>query len=161
MKTLVRRPKMEKRYIVDLTSEERKYLQQLVKKGKVAGYKIRHAQILLKTDQGPHGPAWPDEQIAEVFGTHGATVRRLRQRFVEEGLEAALQRKKRQNYTRKLDGDAEAHLIAIACSQPPKGRKRWTLRLLADRVVELAVVESVSHMTVSRTLKKTNLSLGG
>lgn len=151
---------MKKRYIVDLTSKERNYLQQLINKGKVAGYKIRRAQILLKTDQGPHGPGWPDEQIAEVFGTHGATVSRLRQRFVEEGLEAALQRKRRQNYTRKLDGDAEAHLIAIACSQPPKGRNRWTLRLLADRMVELAVVESVSHMTVSRTLKKTNLSLG-
>jgi transposase len=151
---------MQKKYIVDLTSQERKYLQQLVKKGKVAGYKIRHAQILLKTDQGTHGPAWPDQQLAEAFGTHEATVRRLRQRFVEEGLESALQRKKRQNYTRKLDGDAEAHLIAIACSQPPKGRNRWTLRLLADRVVELAVVESVSHMTVSRTLKKTNLSPG-
>ena len=151
---------MQKKFIVDLTSEERKYLQQLANKGKVAGYKIRHAQMLLKADQGQHGPAWPDEQIAEAFGTHQATVKRLRQRFVEEGLEAALQRKKRQNYTRKLDGDAEAHLIAIACSQPPKGRNRWTLRLLADRVVELAVVDSVSHMTISRTLKKTNLSLG-
>jgi len=152
---------MEKKYIVDLTSKERKYLQQLVNKGKVAGYKIRHAQMLLKADQGQHGPAWPDEQNAEAFRTHEATVRRLRQRFVEEGLEVALQRKKRQNYTRKLDGDAEAHLIAIACGQPPKGHNRWTLRLLADRVVELAVVESVSHMTISRTLKKTNLSPGG
>jgi transposase len=151
---------MDKKYIVDLTSEERQYLQRLVNKGKVAGYKIRHAQILLKADQSRNGPTWPDEQIADVFNTHGATVRRLRQRFVEEGLEAALQRKKRQNYTRKLDGDAEAHLIAIACSQPPRGRNRWTLRLLADRVVELAVVDSVSHMTISRTLKKTNLSPG-
>ena len=152
---------MGKKYVVDLTSKERKYLQHLVNKGKVAGYKIRHAQMLLKADQGRHGPAWPDEQIAEVFGTHEATVRRLRERYVEEGLDEALQRKKRQNYTRKLDGDAEAHLIAIACSQPPKGRNRWTLRLLADRVVELSVVDSVSHMTISRTLKKTNLSPGG
>lgn len=152
---------MEKKYIVDLTSKERKYLQRLVNKGKVVGYKIRHAQMLLKADQGQHRPTWPDEQIAEAFRTHEATVRRLRQRFVEEGLEAAIQRKKRRNYTRKLDGDAEAHLIAIACSQPPKGRNRWTLRLLADRVVELAVLDSVSHMTISRTLKKTNLSLGG
>lgn len=151
---------MQKEFIVDLTSKERKYLQQLANKGKVAGYKIRHAQMLLKADQGQHGPAWSDEQIAEAFDAHEATVRRLRQRFVEEGLEAALQRKKRQNYTRKLDGDAEAHLIAIACSQPPKGRNRWTLRLLADRVVELALVDSVSHMTISRTLKKTNLSPG-
>lgn len=151
---------MQKEFIVDLTSKERKYLQQLANKGKVAGYKIRHAQMLLKADQGQHGPAWSDEQIAEAFDAHEATVRRLRQRFVEEGLEAALQRKKRQNYTRKLDGDAEAHLIAIACSQPPKGRNRWTLRLLADRVVELALVDSVSHMTISRTLKKTNLNPG-
>ena len=117
--------------------------------------------MLLKADQGPYGPAWPDEQIAEAFSAHEATVRRLRERFVEEGLEPALQRKKRQNYTRKLDGDAEAHLIAIICSQPPKGRNRWTLRLLADRMVELAVVDSVSAMTISRTLKKTNLSPGG
>jgi transposase len=152
---------MEKKYIVDLTSKERKYLQHLVSKGKVAGYKIRHAQMLLKADQGRHGPSWPDERVAEVFGAHEATVRRLRERFVEEGLDEALQRKKRQNYTRKLDGDAEAHLIAIACSQPPKGRNRWTLRLLADHMVELAVVDSVSHMTISRTLKKTNLSPGG
>jgi transposase len=151
---------MQKKYIVDLTDKERKYLRQLLNKGKVAGYKIRHAQILLKADQGPHGPAWPDERIAEAFGAHEATVRRLRQRFVEEGLEAVLQRNKRRNYTRKLDGDAEAHLIAVACGKPPKGYKRWTLRLLADRMVELSVVDSVSHMTISRTLKKTNLSLG-
>lgn len=151
---------MQKKFIVDLTSKERKYLQKLVKKGKVAGYKIRHAQMLLKADQGPYGPGWTDERVAEAFGSHIETARRLRQRFVEEGLDAALQRKKRQNYRRKLDGDAEAHLIAIACSQPPQGRSRWTLRLLADRLVELSVVDSVSHMTVSRTLKKTSLSPG-
>jgi len=151
---------MQKKYIVDLTSEERKYLQQLVNKGKAAGYKIRHAQMLLKADQSFNGPAWPDEQIAEAFATHVETVRRLRQSFVEEGLEATLERKKRQNYHRKLDGDAEAHLIAIACTEPPEGHDRWTLRLLANRVVELSVVDSISHMTISRTLKKTNLSLG-
>ena len=151
---------MQKKFIVDLTSKERKGLRELVKKGKVAGYKIRHAQMLLKADQSKHGPAWPDERIAEAFGAHSATATRLRQRFVEEGLEAALQRKNRRNYTRKLDGDAEAHLIAVACSEPPKGYKRWTLRLLAGRMVELSVVDSVSHMTISRTLKKTNLSLG-
>ena len=151
---------MNKKYVVELTPQERKYLQELVKKGKVAGYKIRHAQMLLKIDQGKHGSGWPDEKIAEAFGSNSATVGRLRQRFVEEGLDMALGRKKRQNYTRKLDGDAEAHLIAVACSEPPEGYKRWTLRLLADRMVELAVVDSVSHMTISRTLKKTNLSLG-
>ena len=149
-----------KKYIVELTSEERKQLQQLVKKGKVAGYKIRHAQMLLKTDQGNKGPGWPDVQVAEVFAAHVTTVERLRKRFVEQGLEATLERNKRNNYARKLDGDGEAHLIAIACSDPPTGRSEWSLRLLADRLVELSVVDSISYMTVSRTLKKTNLSRG-
>ena len=149
-----------KKYIVELTSEERKQMQQLVKQGKVAGYKIRHAQMLLKADQGKQGPGWPDAQVAEVFAGHITTVERLRKRFVEQGLEAALERNKRNNYARKLDGDAEAHLIAIACSEPPAGRSEWSLRLLADRLVELSVVDSISHMTVSRTLKKTNLSRG-
>ena len=149
-----------KKYIVELTSEERKQLQQLVKKGKVPGYKIRHAQMLLKADQGNKGPCWPDAQVAEVFASHVTTVERLRKRFIEQGLETALERNKRNNYARKLDGDAEAHLIAIACSAPPAGRSKWSLRLLADRLVELSVVDSVSYMTVSRTLKKTNLSRG-
>jgi len=149
-----------KKYIVELTSEERKQLQQLVKKGKVPGYKIRHAQMLLKADQGKHGPSWPDAQIAEVFASHVTSVERLRKRFVEQGLDAALERNKRDNYTCKLDGDAEAHLIAIACSKPPAGRSEWSLRLLADRLVELSVVDSISYMTVSRTLKKTNLNRG-
>jgi len=149
-----------KKYIVELTSEERKQLQQLVKKGKVPGYKIRHAQMLLKADQGNKGPGWPDAQVAEVFAAHVTTVERLRKRFIEQGLETALERNKRNNYARKLDGDAEAHLIAIACSAPPAGRSEWSLRLLADRLVELSVVDSISYMTVSRTLKKTNLSRG-
>ena len=149
-----------KKYIVELTSEERKQLQQLVKKGKVPGYKIRHAQMLLKADQGNKGPGWPDVQVAEVFAAHVTTVERLRKRFVEQGLEAALERNKRNNYARKLDGNGEAHLIAIACSDPPTGRSEWSLRLLADRLVELSVVDSISYMTVSRTLKKTNLSRG-
>lgn len=149
-----------KKYVVELTREERQQLEGLVQKGRVAGYKIRHAQMLLKADEGQHGPGWPDTQVAQAFGAHVTTVERLRKRLVEEGLEAALERHKRQNYTHKLDGDAEAHLIAIACSQPPEGRARWTLRLLADRLVALSVVDRLSHMTVSRTLKKTNSSLG-
>ena len=149
-----------KKYIVELTSEERKQLQQLVKKGKVPGYKIRHAQMLLKADQGNQGPGWPDAQVAKVFAAHVTSVERLRKRFIEQDLEAALERNKRNNYARKLDGDAEAHLIAIACSAPPAGRSEWSLRLLADRLVELSVVDSISYMTVSRTLKKTNLSRG-
>lgn len=149
-----------KKYVVELTSEERRQLEGLIQKGKVAGYKIRHAQMLLKADQGQEGPGWPDQQIAEAFGAHQTTVENLRKRLVEEGLEGALERHKRQNYTRKLDGDAEARLIAIACSKPPEGRSEWTLRLLADRLVELSVVESISHMTVSRTLKKTRSNPG-
>ena len=149
-----------KKYVVELTSEEQRQLEGLVKKGKVAGYKIRHAQMLLKADQGKQGPGWRDKQIAQAFGAHLTTVERLRKRFVEQGLEAALERNKRQNYTCKLDGDAEARLITIACGEPPEGRNEWTLRLLADRLVELSVVDSISHMTVSRTLKKTNSSPG-
>lgn len=149
-----------KKYVVELTSEERRQLEELVKKGKVAGYKIRHAQMLLKADQGKEGPGWHDKQIAEAFGAHLTTVERLRKRLVEEGLDAGLERHKRQNYAHKLDGDAEARLIAIACSKAPEGRNEWTLRLLADRLVELSVVDSISHMTVSRTLKKTSSSPG-
>jgi transposase len=151
---------MQKKYVVELTSEERKQLTALVKKGKTAAYKIRHAQMLLKVDQGKKGPGWSDSTVAEAFTAHITTVERLRKRFVEEGLEAALERHNRTNYTRKLDGDVEAHLIAIACSEPPEGRNEWSLRLLADKLVELKVVDSVSHMTVSRTLKKTNSNRG-
>jgi transposase len=110
--------------------------------------------MLLKADQSKQGPRWRDKQIAEAFGAHLTTVERLRKRFVEEGLQVALERHKRHNYSRKLDGDAEAQLIAIACSEPPEGRNEWTLRLLADRLVELSVVDSISHMTVKRTLEK-------
>ena len=149
-----------KKYVVELTSEERKQLTAMIKRGKTAGYKIRHAQMLLKIDQGKHGSGWSDGKTAEAFGAHITSIERLRKRFVEEGLEAALERHKRKNYTHKLDGDAEAHLIAIACSEPPEGRSEWSLRLLADKLVELNIVESISHMAVSRTLKKTNLSRG-
>lgn len=149
-----------KKYIVELTSEERTQLAAMIKRGKTAGYKIRHAQILLKINQGEHGPGWSDGKAAEALGAHITSLERLRKRFVEEGLEAALERHKRKNYTRKLDGDAEAHLIAIACSEPPEGRSEWSLRLLADKLVELNIVESISHMAVSRTLKKTKLSRG-
>ena len=151
---------MQKKYIVELTSAERKQLTELVKKGKTAGYKIRHAQMLLKVDQGRHGPAWSDKRVAEAFGANVTTVEQLRKRLVEEDLQAALGRHNRQNYMRKLDGEAEAHLIALACSEPPQGRNEWSLRLLADRLVQLSVVDSVSHMTISRTLKKTNLNHG-
>jgi transposase len=151
-----------KKYVVELTSEERKQLEGLIQKGQVAGYKIRHAQMLLKADQGKDGPGWPDQQIADAFGAHLTTVECLRKRLVEQGLDAALQRKKQASPSRerKLDGDGEARLIALACSEPPEGRSAWTLRLLADRLVELSVVERISHMTVSRTLKKTSSNRG-
>lgn len=152
--------KKNKKYVVELTSEERIQLTAMINRGKTAGYKIRHAQMLLKIDQGKHGPGWSDGKTAEAFGAHITSLERLRKRFVEEGFEAALERHNRKNYTHKLDGDAEAHLIAISCSEPPEGRSEWSLRLLADKLVELNVVDSVSHTTVNRTLKKTNLSRG-
>ena len=120
-----------------------------------------HARILLKADAASGGPDWNDAAIAEGLEVGRATVERVRKQFVEEGLDAALERRKpRRQYHRKLDGDGEAHLIALACSQAPEGRNRWTLRLLADRMVALEHVEQLSYQTVRRTLKKTNLSLG-
>jgi transposase len=152
---------MNKKYIVRLTGDEREYLEEIVSKGKAAAYKIKHANLLLKTDA--EGPNWSDEQAAEAFGCHANTVRNVRQRFVEQGLDAALQRKKRDCPPREriLDGKKEARLIAVSCSEPPQGRSRWTLELLADRLVELEIVESISASTICRTLKKTNFVLIG
>ena len=149
---------MNKKYMVRLTDEERKELEELVGKGKGAAYKIKHAHILLKADA--EGPKWSDERIAEAFHTHVNTPRNVRQRFVERGLDAALERKKQERPSRIpcLDGRAEAYLIALSCSEPPKGAARWTLKLLADRLVELEIVESVSPQTIGRTLKKMNSS---
>jgi transposase len=151
-----------KKYTVTLTAEERQSLHDLIAAGKTAAQKLAHARILLKADAAPVGPAWTDERIAEAVEVSIATVERVRQRFVEHGLEAALVRKPqdRPSRERKLDGRAEAHLIALACSPPPDGRTAWTMQLLADRVVELQVVGSVSDETVRRTLKKTNSSRG-
>jgi transposase len=151
----------DRRYVVELTSRERKFLKNLISTGKMAAYKQRHARILLLTDEASGRERMPDEQIAKAVSCGVATVERLRKRFVEEGLEAALARhKSRRHYEHKLDGEQEAHLIALACGGPPSGYQRWTLRLLADRMVELDYVDSVSYQTVRRTLKKTNLSLG-
>ena len=149
---------MNKKYVVRLTMEEREELGAMVSKGRAAAYKIRHANILLKADAD--GPAWSDERIAEAFGCHPRTVENVRRRFVLEGLEAAIvrRRQKKLSRERKLDGEGEAHLIAIACSTPPDGRDRWTLQLLADRLVRLEVVDSISDQTVRRTLKKTRSS---
>lgn len=152
---------MKKKYIVTLTDEERQRLQEMLSRGKAAARKLMHARILLKADAAPGGPDWPDGRIAEALDIGQATVERVRKEFVEEGLEAALERRKpRRVYERKLDGDGEAHLVALACQEPPEGRSRWTLRLLADRMVALEYVDQISYQTVRRTLKKTRSSLG-
>ena len=152
---------MKKKYIVTLTEPERQMLQAMLSRGKAAARKLVHARILLKADVSSGGPGWTDAQIAEGLEVGSATVERVRREFVEDGLEAALERRKPvRQYERVLDGDGEAHLVALACQKPPEGRSRWTLRLLADRMVELEYVEQVSYQTVRRTLKKTNLSLG-
>jgi len=150
-----------KLYVVTLTAAERSFLKGLVSKGVCSALKQRHARLLLKADAGAEGETWPDERIAQALEMGVRTVERVRRRFVEEGLEAALERKAQwKRKARVLDGAAEAHLIAQACSPPPEGRARWTLRLLAERLVELHVVEDVCHETVRQALKKTNLSLG-
>jgi len=150
---------MNKKYIVRLTAEERKELESLVKKGRTQAYRIKHANILLAVDAD--GPNWPDHQAAKAYKCHQNTVVNVRQRFVERGFEAALERKKQQSPSRKriIDGESEARLLSIACSKPPQGCAKWTMEMLADELVALKVVDSVSGQTVWRTLKKTNLSL--
>ncbi len=148
---------MKKKYIVTLTEEERRMLQEMLSRGKAAARKLMHARILLKGDAAVGGPGWNDEAIAEALEVGRATVERVRKEFVEEGLDAALDRRPpRRQYRRRLDGDGEAHLVALACQEPPEGRSRWTLRLLADRMVQLEYVDQISYQTVRRTLKKTN-----
>ena len=152
---------MKMKYIVTLTEAERQILQAMLSKGKAAARKLTHARILLKADAGPGGPNWDDATIAQGLEVGRATVERVRKELVEEGLDAALNRRRpRREYDRTLDGEGEAHLVALACSQAPEGRSHWTLRLLADRMVRLEYVDEVSKDTVSRVLKKTNLSLG-
>ena len=150
-----RRLQLSKKYIVRLSAEERTELETLVTKGKAAAYKIKHANILLAADA--NGPAWPDQEIATAFSCHPGTVENVRRRLVLEGLDAALARQKQAQPSRppKLDGRGEARLIALARSTPPEGQDRWTLKLLAGRLVELEVVDSISDQTVRRTLKKT------
>ncbi len=152
---------MNKRYRVILTEGQRDQLDGLIAAGTAPARKLTHARVLLKADQGPEGPAWVDDKIAEAVEVSQPTISRIRKQFVEEGLEAALNRRApRREYVRKLDGEQEAHLVALSCSTPPDGQKRWTLRLLADRLVELEVVDEISYQTVRRTLKKTSSSPG-
>src|SRR5919205_2259196 len=147
---------MHKKYRVTLTRAEREELERLLARGKADVRKIKHAQILLKADEADGGPAWPDARIAEAFAAGITTVERVRRRVVEEGLASALSpyRGGTRIYERKLAGAQEAHLIALACSAPPNGRARWTLRLLAQRMVDLAYVDTLSYETVRQTLKK-------
>lgn len=149
---------MYKKYVVGLTEKEHSQLETLVRSGRAHARKLLYARILLKADaDGPD--QWTDERIAEAFEVSTATVARERRRFCEEGLEVALMPKKPGRPRRRvLDGRAEAHLVALSCSDPPEGRERWSMRLLADRMVELGHVEALSHETVRRTLKKTNSS---
>jgi hypothetical protein len=149
---------MNKKYVVRLEAEERAHLAQLVKVGKVAGYKIRRANMLLMADV--NGAAMTDQQISAALGVSVGQCEHLRKRLVTEGLEACLGRKpqERPSIEPMFDGEKEAKLIALACGEPPEGRARWSLRLLADRAVALEIVESTSHETVRRTLKKTRSS---
>jgi poly-gamma-glutamate capsule biosynthesis protein CapA/YwtB (metallophosphatase superfamily) len=149
-----------KKYIVKLTAEERNRLDVLIQKGKAAARQLLKARILLKADASTVGEAWSDSRIAAALDTSIDTIARTRQQLVEEGLDAALTRKHSPNSARRriFDGAAEAKLIALACSPPPKGRKRWTLTLLEAAVVELNIVERASDNTIGRTLKKTHSS---
>jgi transposase len=153
-------PIMKKKYPVILTETERDDLKRLIAAGTAPARKLTHARILLKADQSPEGPAWVDDAVAEAVEVSQPTVSRVRKQYVEEGLEAALNRRApNREYHRKLDGEQEARLVALACGEPPEGRARWSLRLLADKMVELEIVEEdLSYQTVRRTLKKTSLS---
>lgn len=151
-----------KKYVVKLTEEERSSLETVVGTGHAPGYRIKRAQCLLACDQGECGPGWTDDRVCQAYGLSNQTLRLWRKAAVEGGVASVLDRKVRFPGPRpmKFTGDVEARLTALACSKPPKGRARWTLRLLADRVVQLEIVDSASHETVRRTLKKTSLSLG-
>jgi hypothetical protein len=151
---------MRKLYIVELTSEKRNGLETVINADRIAAHKRKHAQMLLKADQGSYGPGWSDIKIADAFDCHRTTVENLRKRFVKHGLDKAMAHGNRGSYrAKKFDGVAEAHLIATACSSAPEGRNRWTVRLLADEMVSLGIVDSCGKTTVHNTLKKTNLSL--
>jgi len=147
---------MNKRFIVRLSAEERAQLESLIAKGKTAARRLTRARILLKADVSSLGPAWSDQQISEALDLGVSTVHRVRRSYVEGGLDGALVRRPVPRRPRMLDGEQEAHLIALACGSPPAGRCRWTLRLLADKFVELGHVGKVSHETIRRTLKKTS-----
>ncbi len=149
---------MKTKYLVELNEAQRQQLEKLTSSGKVSARQMKRAQILLKSDLRAR---WSYEQIAEAFNVSAVTIATVRKTFIEQGLEVALQRKKpTREYARALDGEGEAHLIALACSQPPTGRKHWSLRLLQNRFVKLGHADRISHETIRRVLKKTNSSPG-
>ena len=151
---------MRKQYHIELSDDERHLLHQMVRSGTASARMLTHARILLKADEAPNGPGWSDTQIAEAVEVSIPTIERVRKRAVTDGVQAALGHKPpRRTKPRKLDGVQEAHLIALACSAPPKGKKRWTVRLLADRFVTVEEEVTVSRETVRQVLKKANCSL--
>lgn len=151
-----------KKYIVRLSNLECEALKKLITSGRGPARMFARARILLKADQSDDGPGWSDERISEAFDVTVQTIERVRKQLVEEGFDAVLSRReyKQKVSRKKIDGDVEARLIALSCSDPPEGRARWTLRLLADKVVELGYVENISHEAIRQTLKKTNLNRG-
>ncbi len=152
---------MPKKYIVELTEVEQTSLKKLTTTGKHAAYKINHGRIVLMADINQSEDSWSDKSISKALGISIPTIERVRKRFVEEGIDSALNyRQGRGRKQKRLDGNGEAHLLTLACSEAPKGHQRWTLRMLADLMVELDYVESISHETVRQTLKKTNSNLG-
>jgi hypothetical protein len=152
---------VRKRYTVMLSEAERARLHTLIGQGVAPARALTHARILLKANQGEAGPGWTDAAIGAALEVNPATVARIRQQYVAAGLDAAVYRKPAaREYRRTLDGEQEARLVALACSAPPQGRKRWTLRLLADRLVELQFVETISYETVRQALKQTGSSRG-
>jgi transposase len=151
-----------KKESIKLTEAQRRSIEQILSKGKALAWTLKHAQVLLKVDRGPQGPGWSTSQIVEAFDVSRSTVERICRLYREQGLDAALFRRPQppRPHKRKLDGEAEAHLVALMCSQKPEGAERWSLRLVREKVVELEIVESVSHETVRQVLKKMNSSPG-
>lgn len=147
------------RYIVTLTNDEIQELKTLIQKGG-KGYRIRHAQILLKLDQRPENKTWTYDRIKDAYGASRSTIAGIAKRFVTQGLEAALGRKKQENRRRKVTGDVEARICAIACSEPPDGASRWTMQAIADELIRLEVVDYITDTTICEVMKKTNLSHG-
>ena len=151
-----------KKESIKLTAAQRQSIEQILSKGKALAWTLKHAQVLLKVDRGLQGPGWSTSQVVEAYGVSRSTVERICRLFREQGLDAALFRRPQppRPQKRKLDGEAEAHLVALLCGEKPEGAERWSLRLVREKVVELEIVESVSHETVRQVLKKMNSSRG-